>query len=386
MVSLTFFGGANEIGGNKILLEDKGAKIYLDFGESFDFGDDFFYEFLSPRSVNGLEVYFEFGLMPKVKGLYSKAMLEYTDVKYEKPDVDAVFISHSHSDHVNHLAFLDESIPIYIGHGAFRVLEAYRKLYPGLYDIGEHENLNFFKSGEEIRVKHLVIQPVHVEHSVPGAYGFIINSSKGAIVYSGDFRLHGPKSELTREFIEKARQAKPLALLCEGTRMGEEGGSVTEKEVEEKLKKIIAESKGLVMASFSMSNVDRFLSFYEAAKKCKRKLVIDTRFAFILDQLREKIASLPDVRTDEGIQVYYRMAKSCTFCEKDYAPWEREYLNKMVTWRDVSRDAKSLVMHVGFYRLMELVYIRPKNADFIYSMSEHFLEGEENEKQKEVLE
>ena len=33
MVNLTFYGGAEEIGGNKILLEDKGAKIYLDFGQ-----------------------------------------------------------------------------------------------------------------------------------------------------------------------------------------------------------------------------------------------------------------------------------------------------------------------------------------------------------------
>jgi ribonuclease J len=33
MVKLTFYGGVNEIGGNKILLEDKGTKIFLDFGQ-----------------------------------------------------------------------------------------------------------------------------------------------------------------------------------------------------------------------------------------------------------------------------------------------------------------------------------------------------------------
>jgi Cft2 family RNA processing exonuclease len=45
MTSLTFYGGAKEIGGNKILLEDKGVKIYLDFGESFNFGEEYFYEY-----------------------------------------------------------------------------------------------------------------------------------------------------------------------------------------------------------------------------------------------------------------------------------------------------------------------------------------------------
>ena len=29
---ITFYGGVHEIGGNKFLLEDKGTKIFLDFG------------------------------------------------------------------------------------------------------------------------------------------------------------------------------------------------------------------------------------------------------------------------------------------------------------------------------------------------------------------
>ena len=35
MTSLTFYGGVNEIGGNKILLEDKDTKVFLDFGKGF---------------------------------------------------------------------------------------------------------------------------------------------------------------------------------------------------------------------------------------------------------------------------------------------------------------------------------------------------------------
>ncbi|GAF95596.1 unnamed protein product, partial [marine sediment metagenome] len=32
MTSLTFYGGVDEIGGNKILLEDQDTRIFLDFG------------------------------------------------------------------------------------------------------------------------------------------------------------------------------------------------------------------------------------------------------------------------------------------------------------------------------------------------------------------
>ena len=40
MVSLTFHGGVNEIGGNKILLEYGDTRIWLDFGKSFTMGED----------------------------------------------------------------------------------------------------------------------------------------------------------------------------------------------------------------------------------------------------------------------------------------------------------------------------------------------------------
>jgi ribonuclease J len=385
MASLTFYGGANEIGGNKILLEDKGAKIYLDFGQSFDFGEKYFYDYLQPRSAHGLEVYFEFGLMPKVPKLYSKEMLERTDLEYEKPDVDGILISHSHSDHTNHLPFLDESIPVYIGHGTYRILEAYHTLYPQLCDIGEHD-FHFFRSGDKFKIRHLEIEPIHVEHSVPGAYGFIIRTSKGPIIYSGDFRMHGPKSEMTMEFIEKAKQANPYAMLIEGTRMGAESDNNSEEAVEEKTEKIVRESKGIVFAYFSMSNVDRFFSVYHAAIKNGRKLLVDTKFAYILDSLREKIPELPDVMEDKNIRVYFRLAKSGEFNEKDYYKFERKYMPKMITYRDVAKNQADYVMHFSFNKLMELVYIQPKDADYIYSSSEHFLEGEENRQEREVLE
>jgi len=387
MVSLTFYGGAGEIGGNKILLEDKGTKIYLDFGQSFDFGEEYFYEWLQPRNANGLEVYFEFGLLPRVSGIYSKELLKLTDLSYKKPDIDGIIISHSHSDHVNHLPFIDEDIPVLIGHGTHKIIEIYHQLYPQLYDIGKHNDIRTFKSGDRIKIKNIEVEPVHVEHSVPGAYGFIVHTSKGAIVYTGDFRMHGPRIDMSTEFMEKAAAAKPYVLICEGTRMGGEiEHNYTEEEVEKKASGIIAASKSLVMVYFSMLNVDRFMSFYRAAVKNKRKLVIDTRYAYILDNLRHKITVLPDVRTDKNIRVYYRLAKSCTFCEKDYYTWEREFMPNMITYREIAKKPKEYVMHLGFYRLMELVYLQPKNADFIYSMSEHFYEGEDNEEQRTIWE
>jgi len=64
MTSLTFYGGVNEIGGNKILLEDKGTKVFLDFGMSFSKRGKYFDEFMSPRLAAGLRDFIEIGLIP----------------------------------------------------------------------------------------------------------------------------------------------------------------------------------------------------------------------------------------------------------------------------------------------------------------------------------
>jgi ribonuclease J len=387
MVKLTFYGGANEIGGNKILLEDKGAKIYLDFGQSFDFGEDYFYEWLQPRKVNGLEVMFEFDLMPKVQGIYSEDVLRFTKIKYKKPKVDGILISHGHSDHVGHLPYLDTKIPIYMGHGTKTIYDTYSALYPGFTPKLDNHNVNLFKSSDKFKIKHLTVDPTHVEHSIPGAYGHIIHTSKGPVVYSGDFRLHGPKSGYTEEFIKKCKKAKPYAMLIEGTRMEkEQEHNFTEKEVGQKVDKIVKGCEGTVFAYFSMSNIDRFFSFYKTAKKNGRILVVNINFAYILDCLQGKISGLPNPRKDIYLKVYHHLAGSCTFCAKDYHRlYERNYIDNKVTYKDIKKSPKKYIVHMNFTKLMELVYIQPKNAEFIYSSSEHFLEGEDNKKEKEVM-
>ena len=70
----------------------------------------------------------------------------------------------------------------------------------------------------------------------------------------------------------------------------------------------------------------------------------------------------------------------------DYSPWERDFMPKMVTYKDINGHQNKFIMHLGFYRLMELVYLQPNNADFIYSSSEHFYEGEDNEDERRVWE
>ena len=174
MTSITLYGGANEIGGNKILLEDKGVRLFFDFGQSFNIYEGYGFEYLSPRDRMGLLDYFEFNFLPKLEGIYSETMLDKCrEPKYLNPKIHGVFISHCHSDHINHIRFLDPKIPMYVGHGTKMIMDISKQTSPRYNDFGkEGHDYRLFKTNDKIKVKHITVEPIHVDHSIPGAYGF----------------------------------------------------------------------------------------------------------------------------------------------------------------------------------------------------------------------
>lgn len=373
--TLTFYGGVNEIGGNKILLEDKKVRIFFDFGRSFNMGADYFTGWLKPRPKNGLEDYFEFNLVPKIKGIYSKKQLTFTDFPYVKPEIDAVFLSHAHTDHIGHTAFLDEKIPIHCGYGTKIFIESMEETSP--FNLGEHP-YETFRTGDKIEIEHLVVEPIHVDHSIPASYGFIIHMSEGAIVYTGDLRAHGPRKEMTEEFAEKAYGSEPIAMISEGTRMVEEERrkNYSELEVEKLGNEIVSAAKKIVFVTHYGRDTDRFRTFYNVAKNNDRKIVISPKTAHLLSRLvQDKRLHLPDPVKDENILVYYKRKKTGGFLDTDYYIWERRFMEKMVNHEFVHDHQSEIIMDLDFYQFAELIDIKPApDSHFIHSVSEPYSE------------
>ena len=74
MTNLTFYGGVKDIGGNKFLVDDKGTKIFMDFGMSFTEEGRFFAEFLKARTSNSLIDMFELGNTAKDQRVVQKRL------------------------------------------------------------------------------------------------------------------------------------------------------------------------------------------------------------------------------------------------------------------------------------------------------------------------
>lgn len=71
------------------------------------------------------------------------------------------------------------------------------------------------------------------------------------MAYTGDIRLHSTKSQMTRDFIEKAKEVKPIALISEGTRIADEAKEESEELVHKETRKIVLETNRLVLPDFN---------------------------------------------------------------------------------------------------------------------------------------
>jgi ribonuclease J len=367
----TPLGGVGEIGGNKFLVEDGDTRILLDFGMSYSDRRRFYSEpLLSPRDEREL---FEFGMLPKFQGLYR---FEETE-----PSVEAVFLSHSHGDHSACISFLNRKIPVYCGETTATIIRAlYETRTKSLEADISGLSFNTFKTGSKIKLGSIEVEPIHVDHSVPAAYGFLVHTSEGALVYTGDLRAHGTRAEMTDDFIERAREVRARALLAEGTNLI--GATLTtEAEVQSKVSSIVRTSSRIVLTDFSNVDVDRFRTFYNAAKENGRVLAVSLRQAYLLSKLAgEGKINIPDVAHDENVVVYQRS-------KKRYFEWEKSVLSfqNVVEASDI-RDRQSNTVLVSSTRdLKELVEIRPEPGScFILSISEPFTEEQEFEFERVV--
>ena len=362
--TLTFYGGVDEIGGNKILLQDRDTRVFFDFGMSFSMKKQFYSPpFLSPKSERSLQ---ELGILPKISGVYT--------FDRSPPEVDAVFLSHGHLDHSAYLSFIKREIPVYCGETTQIILQALSDVRRA--DLEFHvADIEFrtFRTGKKISVGNLEIEPFHVDHSVPGAYGFVIHTSNGAVVYTGDFRDHGAKPEMTRDFVENARKSEPTAIVTEATNMT--GATVSsETEVESKLGSVVAGADGIVLAEFSYSDVDRLNSFFHIAKKNHRCLAISLKQAYLLDALRKDKGLTVPALDDEEILIFRKS-------KKRFDKWEKQLLerydrqNKILDVFEVSKQQCKVVLALSFYDFEELVQLQPSAGScYVLSTSEPFNE------------
>ncbi|MEM5835975.1 MAG: MBL fold metallo-hydrolase [Candidatus Aenigmatarchaeota archaeon] len=393
MVKLVFYGGVNEIGGNKILIEDEETRIFLDFGMSFAQSSKYFSEFLQPRVCSGLSDLIELGIIPDLKGIYRNDLLAHEGKPLtEKPMIDAVFLSHAHADHSWNISLLHPEIPIFCGETTKLMLKAAQETSRGLYyedfyiyrecfvdrrkKPEKERNFKTFRTGDKIKIKDIEVEPIHVDHSIPGAYGFLVHTSSGTIAYSGDIRMHGPKKEMSEDFIQAARKERSEALILEGTNIDNRMVSLTENQVFKTVTKLISQTKKLVLCDFPIRDVDRLKTFFEAGRKNGRKFVTNMKQAYLIELLNKEDKKLELPSLDE-FQIFLHKSSWGNYEKQDYYKWQQKFLDypNVIKAEDLAKQQEKFVLYMEFFDLTELLDIKPSNGSlFIHSLTEPFNE------------
>jgi ribonuclease J len=415
MPSLTFYGGVNEIGGNKILFEANGTRLFLDFGMSFNVASTYFAEFLQPRKCTALADFFELGLLPDINGIYREDYVQHMGRPAEERSVDAVLLTHAHADHAQYIHFLRPDIPIYCTDATRTILQAIEETGSNpLSDLTTacdaftfytnkrgtlsrvtrrntefvHERIfHVLEPKAKVTIGSLEIEMVPVDHSLPGACGYIIRSDEGTLVYTGDIRFHGSNQALSKQFVAKAEAAQPTWLVSEGTRI-ESLQQDSEAGVKSEITQLIAEAHGLVFVEHPIRDLDRVNTIFEAARANNREFVVPMKLAYFIGALGNLAPfALPDVKLlvpkkswglidKEGIDWH--------LIEQDYANWEKPFISRenAITCNELRNHPEHYVVSMSFWDITQLTDIQPKAAIWIKSSCEPFSEDMELDEER----
>lgn len=181
-------------------------------------------------------------------------------------------ISHPHLDHYG-LAN-DIAAPIVMGAAAWRILAEASFFTGGVLPASPHW---FLRDREPLTIGPFTIIPYLNDHSAFDACSLLIQADGRQLFYTGDFRAHGRK----RALFDRLLRERPHAdvLLMEGTNIRRgvdvETCGPSEYDVEVGVAELSGNTRGMILAAFSPQNIDRLVTFFRAAKRSGRELVLD---------------------------------------------------------------------------------------------------------------
>jgi ribonuclease J len=430
-VRFTAYGGAGEIGGNKLLLEDGDWQVLFDFGMSFGALGTYFEEFLQPRTVRGLSDYLLTGLVPPLEGLYRSdlnALPEHHAIWERlrhhhgyRNDLhpSAVLLSHAHADHVGYVSLLRPDIPVVTGALTAVIAKAmqdggqstddsqtvfFRPRTPrdGLLltdaktpfrqrpwvtlaserwtpDASAYWARRYAKSGPDPVTTPATtvesendghrIRAFPVDHSIPGAHGFAVETSAGWVGYTGDIRMHGRHASQTWAFAHELAGLDLVALICEGTQAARLRGA-SESDVRTRAIDRVAQTDGLVVADFGPRNIERLETFLAAAHRADRQLVVLMKDALLLKAMHTVDSATPRPSAASGLLVYDDRRATSTAWQDELTD---EFADALVSPSTIGVDPGAFVLSLSFFdvtRLLDLGQV-PLGA-WIYSSSEPY--------------
>jgi len=241
-------GGLGEIGKNMMVYEFQGDMIVVDSGLAFPDDDMFGIDYVIP------DISFLLERADKVRG---------------------IFVTHGHEDHIGSLPYVlgQLSVPLFTGRLTMGLIAEKLKEH----GVATAEGSREIVPGDRIKVGPFTVHPFRVNHSIPDAMGFAIDTPVGTIVHTGDFKfdqtpVDGQVADFSR--LSALGDKGVLALFSDSTNAERPGFTGSETQVGRVLHEVIGAAPARVIVASFASNVHRIQQVINASADVGRKVAV----------------------------------------------------------------------------------------------------------------
>lgn len=196
----------------------------------------------------------------------------------EKSRLHGLVLTHAHEDHLGAVAWLWPQLqcPVYCTPFAAQIL-ALKLKEAGL---DEDVPVKVMPVGSKFELGPFRLEFISVTHSIPEPTALLIETDKGRVLHSGDWKIdrtpvlgQGMDEKRLRQIGDKGVDV----LVCDSTNVLREGHSPSEKDVAERITEIVKGATGRVAITTFASHLDRIATAIRAARATGREVVIAGR-------------------------------------------------------------------------------------------------------------
>ncbi|HEX9765471.1 MAG TPA: ribonuclease J, partial [Nitriliruptorales bacterium] len=247
-VRITFLGGLGEIGRNMAAIEIDGALAALDVGVLFPNPEHYGVDLILP---------------------------DWSWMRERADDVQAVFLTHGHLDHIGAVPYFLRDFPDVTIYGTKLTL-AFVEAQLTEWDDIEPPEMVEVTAGDLIDADPFQVEVVQVNHSIPDGCAFAFRTPDGLIVHSGDFKLdQTPVDGKPTDLAHLARLGDEGVdlLLADSTNADVPGHVRSERIIGATLRDEFARAEGLIVVTSFASHVHRIQQVLDAAAEVGRRPV-----------------------------------------------------------------------------------------------------------------